>query len=145
MVEAALVMPMLALFLLAAADLGMWVFQTTQAASAARSGARVGILRYATADQGGTADEAAIRRAVDRDTDNLTGVAVQVRCVGPGTTTALPGGCQAASVVSPDRIMVEVSWSRPALTFLTKPFGATQRVSATAVMAINGRPSGVVS
>ncbi len=144
MVETALVMPLLVLFMLAAADLGLWVFQTTQAASAARSGARVGILRYAQADQPASDDEAAIHGAVRRDTADLEGVDVDIRCVGPGSTASLPGGCATASVVSPDRIMVEVSWTRPSPTFVTRPFGATQRVSGTAVMTINGRPSGVL-
>ena len=143
LVEAALVMPLIVLFMLGAVDLGMWVLQTTQAGSAARSGARIGILHYRLADQTGSTDEASIRAAVTRDATTDAAVTVVIRCVGPGSTTVLPGGCQSASVVSPDRIMVKVSWNRPSLTFLTMPFGATQTVPASAVMAINGLPPGV--
>ena len=143
LVEAALVLPLVILFMLGAVDLGMWVFQTTQAGSAARSGARVGILNYRLADQTGSTDEARIRTAVARDAATDAAVSVVIRCVGPGSTAVLTGGCQSASVVSPDRIMVNVSWSRPSLTFLTLPFGATQTVNASAVMAINGLPPGV--
>lgn len=143
LVEAALVLPLVILFMLGAVDLGMWVFQTTQAGSAARSGARVGILHYRLADQTGSTDEASIRNAVARDAATDAVVSVVIRCVGPGSTTVLPGGCSSASVVSPDRIMIKVSWDRPSLTFLTMPFGATQTVNASAVMAINGLPPGV--
>ncbi len=142
MVEAALLMPLLALFLMAALDLGMWVFQTTQAASAARSGARVGILHYRLADQATGADREAIRLAIARDAGTPAGLSFEVRCVGNGDTTTKP--CSTASVTSPDRIMVKVSWFRPSLTFVTKPFGATQRVSGTSVMVINGLPAGVL-
>lgn len=143
MVETALVVPLVLLFLMAAVDLAMWVFQTTQAASAARTGARVGILRYREADMNASADETAIVKAVVRDA-GTSKLSVEIRCVGPGNTTVLPGGCQTASVVSPDRIMVKVSWSRPSLTFVTRVFGATQQVSGSAVMVINGRPSEVL-
>jgi Flp pilus assembly protein TadG len=144
MVETALVLPLLILTMLGGVDLGMWVFQRTQAASAARSGARVGILRFRHADQAYTADETAILRAVARDADT-TNFSTEIRCVGPGDTISLPGGCQSASVVGPDRILVRVTWERPAVTPLTKMlFGATQRVSGTAVMVIHGRPSGVI-
>lgn len=143
-VEACLVLPLLVLLVLAAVDIGMWVFQTTQAASAARTGARVGILAYRQADQANSADQNAIRLGVAGETLGQPGVSVQIRCVGPGDTAALAGGCQEASVVSPDRIMVKVSWARPSLTFVTRPFGATKLVTATAVMVINGRPSSVL-
>ncbi len=141
MVEVALLLPLLILLLLGALDLGMWVFQTTQAASAARSGARMGILNYRTADVVGTTDEAAVHLAVARDTDNQAGVAVDIDCVGDADTTTKP--CSTASVTSPDRIMVKVSWPRPPLTFVTKPLGLTQTITGTAVMVINGRPPGV--
>lgn len=143
MVESALVLPILVLTMLGAVDLGMWVFETTQAASAARSGARVGILRYRFADVRHSEDEAAIARAVFRDAGRYD-FTTEIRCVGPGDTTSLAGGCQSASVVGPDRILVKVTWQRPAVTPLTKLFGATQMVSGTAVMVIHGRPSGVI-
>lgn len=145
MLETVFVLPLLVLFMLGAVDFGMWVFQTTQAASAARSGARAGILRYRQADQTASTDETAILAAVTRDAGDRSEVSVVIRCVGPGGTAVLPGGCQSANVVSPDRIMVTVSWPRPSLTVLTRPFGATHTVTGTAVMAIHGRPPGVLT
>lgn len=142
--ETAFILPILILVMLGGVDLGMWVFQSTQAASAARSGARVGILRFRQADQWYSADEAAIFRAIARDAGTAD-FTTEIRCVGPGDTTPLPGGCQSASVVGPDRILVKVSWERPAVTPMTVLlFGANQKVSGTAVMVIHGRPPGVV-
>lgn len=144
LVETALVLPLLILMLLAGVDLGMWVFQTTQAASAARSGARVGILRFRFADQWRSEDQRAIHQAIARDAGRYDFTA-EIRCVGPGDTTPLLGGCQSASVVGPDRILVKVTWERPAVTPLTVAlFGASQKVSGTSVMVIHGRPSGVI-
>ena len=143
MVETALVLPLLILTMLGGVDLGMWVFQRTQAASAARSGARVGILRFRLADQRYTPDETAILRAVARDVGSGD-FTTEIRCVGAGDTTSLAGGCQSASVMGPDRILVRVTWKRPAVTPLTRMlFGAEQSVTGTAVMVIHGRPSGV--
>lgn len=144
LVESALVLPLLVMFLLGSVDVGMWVFQTTQAASAARSGARAGILRYRAADQIGSDDNNAIRLAVARDVGAKPGISIQVTCVGPDDVTVLPTGCVGASVVSPDRISVRVGWDRPSLTFLTESFGVTQRISGAAIMVINGRPPSVV-
>ena len=144
MVESALVLPLLIFMLLGGVDLGMWVFQSTQAASAARSGARVGTVRFRQADQWYSDDEAAIFRAISRDAGRADFEA-EIRCVGPGDTKPLLGGCQSASVMGPDRILVKVTWERPTVTPVTKMlFGSTHRVSSTAVMAIHGRPSGVV-
>jgi Flp pilus assembly protein TadG len=144
MVETALVLPVLILILLGGVDLGMWVFQSTQAASAARSGARVGILRFRHADQWYSEDESAILRAIARDA-GTTDFEAEISCVGPGDTIPLPQGCQSASVVGPDRIMVKVTWRRPAVTPLTMAlFGSSQEVRGTSVMVIHGRPSGVL-
>ncbi|MCU1448137.1 MAG: hypothetical protein JWP02_307, partial [Acidimicrobiales bacterium] len=64
-VEAAFVLPLLFFLVLTMVDLGMWGFQTSQATSAARDGARVGIINYVTAkgpSPGGT-DYTAIANA----------------------------------------------------------------------------------
>ena len=63
-VEAAFVIPILFLFMFALIDIGLWEYQRTQASAAARDGARVGILRYLTADVNGSANNTAISNAV---------------------------------------------------------------------------------
>ena len=59
-VEAAFVLPLLFLFIFALIDIGLWEYQSTQASAAARDGARVGILRYLTADTDGSVNNTAI-------------------------------------------------------------------------------------
>jgi len=51
--------------------------------------------------------------------------------------------CASASVLTPDRIEVQVSWPRSGLSFVTKPFGASSTVSGKAVMRLNGVPTAV--
>lgn len=148
LVEAAFVLPLVLLFVVGAADLGLWVFGSTQASNAARDGARVGILRYSQADVPTSADAAAIRAAVERRLDRRPAdepITVGVRCVNQLQTLTVPGGCSEASPIDRDLVQVTVTWQRRPLSFVTMRFGTIQTVTSTATMAILGRPSGVVA
>src|SRR5436305_1032881 len=88
-VEAAFVVPLLFLFILGVLDIGMWEFQNSQASSAARDGARVGILKYLNADTSGQANNTTVVNAVKARLGGRTPT-VTVTCMGPSTTTAIP-------------------------------------------------------
>ena len=146
-VEAAFVLPILFLFVLALVDIGLWEFQTTQASNAARDGARAGILHYktaagSTASPGG-ADFTTINNAVKARLANQQ-YSVTVSCVGPTSDTTITGDCSSASIgidsSSTDRIKVVVTWSRAGLSPIGKLFGVAQTVTGTATLQLVGLP-----
>jgi Flp pilus assembly protein TadG len=146
MVETALVLPLLVLLFLGMIDVGLWVFQGTQASAGARDGARAGILSYRQADVPTSLDAAGIRDAIARRIGSAPfgqPLTVAVRCVGPAATTPLVGGCSAVNVLNRDRIDVTVTWPRRPLSFVTLPFAGGQTVTGRAVMVILDRPPGV--
>ena len=146
LVEAALVVPLVVLFVLAGVDVGMLVFQSTQASAAAREGARAGILRYTYADVPTSADAASIRQAVERRLGRRSAeepITVTVHCVGPSGTVPLASGCAGASILDRDRLDVAVSWEHRALSFATAGFGSARTVTGRSTMVLLGRPSGV--
>jgi Flp pilus assembly protein TadG len=131
LLETALAFPLVILFILGSADLGLGAFDRTQAASSARDGARRGSLSYWQADIGGSSDSTAITTVIRQRLGNRSFV-TEVHCVGPQDTTPLSGGCAAASVINADRIQVMVTWQGP---------GLAPKVSATALMSLNGLPT----
>ncbi len=134
-VEVALVMPLLFLMVFALIDLGLWVFDSTQASAAARDGARTAILDYRAADVPGSADRASVQAAASRNIDVPTPT-VDVRCLRRQGTPVTCG----EAVPGEDRIEVSVSWERDTLTFVGELFGeSARRVSATSAMSITGR------
>lgn len=137
-VEAAFVVPLLFLFVLGVLDIGLWEYQNSQASSAARDGARVGVLSYLSADTSGQANNTKIVNAVNARLGGRTPT-VTVTCMGPTTTTAK--ACDNTIDVDGDRIRVDVTWTRPPLSFVSK-LGATstQTVHASATMQIIGLP-----
>lgn len=144
--EAAIALPLVLLFVLGLLDVGLWVFQTTQAAGAARDGSRAAILRYQQADVPTSADALAVRAAIERRIGSRPfgePITVSVRCVGAGNLVTVTGGCAQASVVDRDRVEVTVTWPRRALSFVTLAFGASQTVRGRAAMVVLGRPAGV--
>jgi Flp pilus assembly protein TadG len=137
-VEAAFVIPLLFLFMFGLIDIGIWEYQSSQASAAARDGARVGILKYLSADADGTANNTAIRNEVAArlggQSYNLT-----VSCLQEGSTTAKP--CNSAVLVDQDRIKVVVSWDYDSLTYVGRfVAGSTHTVTGSAVMTIHGLP-----
>jgi Flp pilus assembly protein TadG len=136
-VEAALVLPLFIAVILGLIDFGYAVFQTSQATSAARDGARTAILSYSHADVAGSADNTAV---VSQVKGRLAGQAVQnitVSCLsGQSGSTTLT--CTDATP-NRDRIKVAVRWAYTPLT----PAGAavgTITISGTATMGIVGAP-----
>jgi Flp pilus assembly protein TadG len=137
-VEAAFALPVLFMLVQTFLDFGSWELQSTQAASAARDGARAAILHYSQADVSSSADYAIIRAAVKRRIPGQSITALTVTCVGPSTTTPLAGGC-ASAAVDVDRIVVGVSWTRQPWSLIGKWFG-NPTMSGSATMTINGLP-----
>lgn len=136
-VEVAFLLPALFILVFGLIDLGLWVFDSTQAHAAARDGARAAILSYLNADVPGSADRAAVRAALTGHVD-VPAPTVAVRCVRSDAT----GVACAQAVPGEDRIEVQVSWSRRTVTFVGDLFGdRARRVSATSSMVINGRPA----
>jgi Flp pilus assembly protein TadG len=135
-VETALVVPLLFLMVFGLVDLGLWVFDATQASEAARDGARTAILDYAAADVPGSADSASVYAAATRHVD-APDATVAVRCLHGDATSVV---C-AQAVAGEDRIEVSVAWERKTLTFVGDLLGpSARRVSATSAMSIAGRP-----
>jgi Flp pilus assembly protein TadG len=146
MVEAAFVIPILFLFIFALIDIGLWVFETSQASSAARDGARTGIVLQLNGSTGAakTANEKLIRDSVvARLADNrITNPANDI------TITCLTSASSDTNVACEDvasgsgRIRVTVKWKRPFLTFVGGIFGGADRtVTGKATMVVVGRPS----
>ena len=137
-VEAAFVIPILFLFMFALIDIGLWEYQRTQASAAARDGARVGILRYLTADVNGSVNNTAISNAVAARLGGQP-YALTVTCLHEGDTTSRP--CDGAVLVDQDRIKVVVTWQRSSLTYVGQfVAGNVQAVTGSAVMTIRGLP-----
>lgn len=136
LVEVAFVIPVLFLLVFALLDIGLWVFDSTQAAAAARDGARAAELDYLRADVTGSADNAIVRAAATRHID-VDAPTVAVRCLRLDSTAVT---CLQAKP-GEDRIEVTVSWDRDPLTYVGRLLGdRAQRVSATSAMNISGRP-----
>ena len=141
-VEAAFVIPLIFLFALGLVDVGLWVFQTGQASSAARDGARVGILNFTGADSGGTnANKTKILDAVNSRLSGQSGVVVAIECTeqdNPSNVVTCP--TSQSTTIPTTRIKVSVSWDRPALTPITGVLGPKQ-VTASASMVLVGLPA----
>ena len=144
MVEAAFVIPILFLFIFALIDIGLWVFETSQASSAARDGARAGIVLRLNGSTGAakTANETTIRNAVvarladNRITDPTNDITIT--CL---TSADAPVNCENVASGS-GRLRVTVRWQRPFLTFVGGIFGGADRtVTGKATMVVVGRPS----
>jgi hypothetical protein len=136
-VEAAFVMPILLALVLGLMDFSLWEFQESQASSAARDGARAGVvLSLDAADQASTkqAITDAVRGKIP-DPDKLQGFTVQVWCAGgtPGTDFS---GCSPAEP-GQTRLVVEASWTYEPVSFVGDTFG-TPTVSSTAEMVWTG-------
>lgn len=140
-VEAAFVIPIFFLLAFGLIDMGLWGLQRGQATSAARDGARAGIVLKLAGTSGNptsNANQTAIKDAVagrlDRDTiENVT-----ISCV--DGVTGLDKPCSTV-VNGRDRLKVVVDWQRPFLTFVGTIFGNSSTVTGTSTMVIAGAPS----
>jgi Flp pilus assembly protein TadG len=137
-VEAAFVLPLLLLFVLGIIDLGMWNFQRSQASSGARDGARSAIVSVAGADctYPCSTPNTAVRDAIAKRLGDQS-FTFTVQCMSSTTTTAKTCAVN-ADTVDRDRVKVTVTWTRPAMTFVSKLVGASSTVSGSSTMTING-------
>ena len=129
---------LLFLFLFGLVDIGLWEYQNSQASAAARDGARVGILKYLSADTSGSTNNTAISNAVAA---RLGGQAynLTVTCLAASTSTTK--SCDSGVLVDHDRIKVVVTWQHSSLTYVGRFVGgSSQTVTGTAIMTINGLP-----
>lgn len=145
LVEAAFVLPVLMMLVLGLIDLGMWNFQRSMTSSAARDGAR-----FASVDVVGTdicaspcstpgsasAKNLAVKNAIASRLGDQT-FTFSVRCM-PPTGTTYTACALTPSTVDRNRVEVKVTWTRPAMTFVSKLVGASKTVSSTSIMTITG-------
>jgi TadE-like protein len=129
--EAAFALPILLFLLLGAADVGTAIFHTSQATSAARDGARVGIVHYLGASDTTSSDYQnyilpAIRGRLPGQTFNA-----QVLCTHAGSSI------NCASAETGDVISVTVTWSYAPISPFGRSFGA-QTIKGTSQMRIVG-------
>jgi Flp pilus assembly protein TadG len=134
-VETAFVLPVFFALILGLVDLGLAVFQNSQASSAARDGARVAILSYAHADVTGSADRTTIEREIRRRLAGQNVDTVTVQCLDTNGATET---CANADE-SADRVKVTVSWAFRPLGFLGA--AAPHTISGASTMALVGKPS----
>ncbi|MCD9623534.1 TadE/TadG family type IV pilus assembly protein [Rhabdothermincola salaria] len=132
-VEAALVLPLLLALLLGFVEFSLVEFQQGQASSAARDGARVGILGYREADIVGSADNDAIVAAVNARLAGQDNVSVDVRCL---TTAGAAAACSTVPITG--SIEVAVSWPHTDLTFFGPLVPST--IESTSTMTLVGGP-----
>lgn len=140
LLEVALTLPILLMAILGFVDIGMAVFQTSQASSAAADGARVGILRYKQADVANSADRVLIESAVKGKLIGQKVDAITVACIGP--TDAAVACALADSEV--DRLRVTVSWAFRPLS----PMGhaiSSKILTGRATMSLIDQPVGVTT
>lgn len=141
LVEFAFVLPVMVAFLMGLITYGLIEAGDNTGSSAAREGARVGIIRYENAHLPGTPANDEIVAAVDRHMGNgfVTDPDVAVRCVRPaadGTISPIdPGGSCAPDVVVRGRDLLEVSVEWDPIGPVEQP-----RRSELARMTIVGRP-----
>lgn len=136
-VEAALVLPILLAFFLGLFEYSIVEFQQSQATSAARDGARAGIvLDYSAADQTGSPANLAIEAAVRARLLGQENVTIVVRCVlDDGTTTV---ACSNSALKSDQGFLsVAVSWPYESVTgtglFVPSTITGTTKMSLVGV------------
>ena len=145
LVEAALVFPILMLMILGLIDLAMWNFQKSQTSSAARDGARFASLGVVGTDVcaspcsspgSPSAANTAVKNAIKARLGNQA-FTFTVRCM-PATGTTAHACVLNSSTVDSDRVEVQVTWTRPAMTFVSKMLGASRTVQSKSTMTISG-------
>jgi Flp pilus assembly protein TadG len=133
LVEAALVLPIILFVMLGMVEYSVAELQANQASSAARDGARVGILDYKQADVPGSAANNAIVAAVNARLLGQRNVTVTVTCLKSDGTTVV---C-ANAVAEQDRIQVVTSWPYQKITGILPVVPKT--ITSTSRMALVGQ------
>ena len=159
LLEVAFTLPILLVSILGFVDLGMAVFQSSQASSAAADGARVGIIRHEQADVANSSDRVAIESAVRARLVGQEVDAITVECIGPTDTTV------ACTLADPevDRLRVTVSWrfqpvspvgqaalariltGRATMSLVDQPEGMTTSTTAMPTTTTTSPPSSTTS
>ena len=140
LLEMALALPILLVVILGFVDLGLAVFQTSQASSAAADGARAGVIRFEHADVAGSADRAAIEAAVNAKLVGQRVESITVACIDPIDAAV---SCASADP-EVDRLQVAVAWTfRP-----ISPLGnmiPSKVLTGRATMSLIDQPSGMTT
>jgi Flp pilus assembly protein TadG len=142
-VEAAFVIPVIFLFAFGLIDMGLWTLQKGQASSAARDGARAGIVLQLKGAGGvgnstSNANLTKITAAVSSKLAGQTVNSVDVTCI--SGTTGDPMPCTDVTN-GRDKLRVAVQWNRPFLTFVGTVFGNGSSITGTSTMVIAGAPT----
>jgi Flp pilus assembly protein TadG len=156
LVEAALVLPILLMVVMGMIEFSTQELKNGQMTSAARDGARVGILHYSGADtitsgncvsgttpaSGNTAYDMICKAVQGRLAGTqMTGMTVTCSHQDPDAGTWSTTTCSSA-VLGADAIQVSVTWSRTPLTFVGSLFlPSSKTVTSSARMVIVGSPS----
>jgi len=137
MVEFALVAVLAFAVLFVAADLGLVVFGNSIGSSAARDGARVGLINYVDADVPGSVNNLAVQAAVRQRLVGMVGYqSATVVCRPAGNLTAtVPCTSTAVDLAGGDLIEVTATWKHRGAAVFGPPTH-----SATARMVIVGAP-----
>lgn len=136
-VEAAFALPIMLTFIFGLVDLGMWTLNANQATNAARDGARLAILDFATADDQTSAMHADIVDAVQSRLESEKVEAVSVSCIDDG---GAPISCSTAEV-DIDSVRVEVEWAWDLVTPVAAILGYDRgEATGSATMKLVGRP-----
>ena len=134
MVEFALVSIVAFMLMLGMFQFGLVILGNSAGSNAARDGARVGIINYATADTGGNSYNAIVAAVQKNLAGNVTNLSVAVKCL-DGTTLAQVA-CNAVVLTQNDLIEVRATWNHKGFG----PFMPTVTRSSTARMVIGGAP-----
>ena len=140
-VEAAFVIPIFFLLAFGLIDMGLWTLQKGQASSAARDGARAGIVLQLKGVSGTPTSSANVTKIENAVSAKLAGQkvdSVTISCI--NGTTGDPTPCSAV-VNGRDKLRVSVKWRRPFLTFVGTVFGNGSDITGTSTMVIAGAPT----
>lgn len=140
LLEVAVTLPVLLLAILGFVDLGMAVFQSSQASSAAADGARAGIIRFERADVLNSADRLAIEGAVRAKLVGQEVETITVACVDRSDATV---SCAAADP-EVDRLRVTVSWTFRPLSPMGHAIPA-KVLTGRATMSLIDQPAGMTT
>lgn len=137
-VEAAFALPILFMFIMGLADLGMWTFNSNQATNAARDGARAAIIDYRQAD---IPESPTWNAVVARIESRLAGRALSVQNVHIACVRADGGTGCAGAHPDRDQIRVEVEWTWNLVTPIAGIVGVDEgAATGVATMTIVGKP-----
>ena len=138
LVEAALILPIIVLLAMGLIEFSSAELQDSQATSAARDGARVGILDYKELDNPASAAHQAVVAATQKRATGQT-VDVDVRCIDGGGSTIACSGARP----DVDRLEVDARWDYTSVTAFG--LGVPSEIVGTSRMALVGKQVAVAA